>query len=188
MKNKRVYKYIGKVLIGFSILLLIPLIVACIYKEHISPFLIPLLISLLFGFILNTLKISSQKIYSKDGFIIVALSWIIISIISSLPFIINKELAPVDALFESISGLTTTGASVFTDVESIDKSILFWRSFMHFIGGMGVLAFVMAIIPLSKNDKSMHLLKAEMPGPSVNKLVPSITVESLPLSQCMLWI
>ena len=174
MKNKIVYKYIGKVLIGFSILLLIPLIVACIYKEHISPFLIPLLISLLFGFILNTLKISSQKIYSKDGFIIVALSWIIISIISSLPFIINKELAPVDALFESISGLTTTGASVFTDVESLDKSILFWRSFMHFIGGMGVLAFVMAIIPLSKNDKSMHILKAEMPGPSVNKLVPSI--------------
>ena len=174
MKNRIVYKYIGKVLIGFSLLLIIPLLVAVINNEHITPFLIPLLISLLFGFILNTLKISSKKIYSKDGFIIVALSWIIISLISALPFIINKDLHPIDAIFESISGLTTTGATVIDNVEHLSKSILFWRSFMHFIGGMGVLAFVMAIIPLSKNDKSMHLLKAEMPGPSVNKLVPSI--------------
>ena len=174
MKNRIVYKYIGKVLIGFSILLIIPLLVAIINHEHITPFLIPLLISLLFGFILNTLKISSKKIYSKDGFIIVALSWIIISLISALPFIFNKDLHPIDAIFESISGLTTTGATVIENVEHLSKSILFWRSFMHFIGGMGVLAFVMAIIPLSKNDKSMHLLKAEMPGPSVNKLVPSI--------------
>ena len=123
---------------------------------------------------IQTLKISSKKIYSKDGFIIVALSWIIISLISALPFIFNKDLHPIDAIFESISGLTTTGATVIENVEHLSKSILFWRSFMHFIGGMGVLAFVMAIIPLSKNDKSMHLLKAEMPGPSVNKLVPSI--------------
>ncbi len=174
MKNKIIYKYIGKVLIGFSILEIIPLIVAIVYHEHISPFIVPILISLFFGFVLNTLKIESHKLYSKDGFIIVALSWIIISIISSLPFVINKDLNIIDAFFEAVSGLTTTGASVFDNVEVLNKSILFWRSFMHFIGGMGVLAFVMAIIPLSKNDKSMHLLKAEMPGPTVSKLVPSI--------------
>lgn len=174
MKNKTIYKYIGKVLIGFSILQITPIIVALLHKERIAPFLIPLLISLVLGFILNTLKIDSKKIYSKDGFIIVALSWIVISLISALPFVINKDLNYIDALFEAVSGLTTTGATVFDDVESLPSSILYWRSFMHFIGGMGVLAFVMAIIPLSKNDKSMHLLKAEMPGPTVSKLVPSI--------------
>lgn len=80
----------------------------------------------------------------------------------------------VDGLFEAVSGLTTTGATVFRNVEGLGKGVLFWRSFMHFIGGMGVLTFVMAIIPLSGNDKSMHVLKAEMPGPSVAKLAPSI--------------
>ena len=174
MKNKTIYKYLGKVLIGFSILQLSPILVALFYHERIAPFLIPLLISLLIGFILNTLKITSKKIYSKDGFIIVALSWIIISLIGALPFVLNKDLNYIDALFEAVSGLTTTGATVFDDVENLTHGILFWRSFMHFIGGMGVLAFVMAIIPLSKNDKSMHLLKAEMPGPTVSKLVPSI--------------
>ena len=93
----------------------------------------------------------------------------------ALPFVINEEIPSfTDALFEIISGFTTTGASIFKDVEHLPKSILFWRDFMHFIGGMGVLAFVMAIIPLAKNDKSMYLLKAEMPGPTVSKLAPSL--------------
>ena len=174
MKNKIIYKYIGKVLIGFSLLQLIPLFVSLFFKESILPFLIPLMISIIVGILLNSIKSESKRIYSKDGFFIVALSWIIISLISALPFVINKDLNYIDALFEAISGLTTTGASVFDNVEILNKSILFWRSFMHYIGGMGVLAFVMAIIPLSKNDKSMHLLKAEMPGPTVSKLVPSI--------------
>lgn len=174
MKNKLVYKYIGKVLIGFSLLLIAPLLVSIIYKESLIPFIIPLIISLVLGLLLNSIKIKNKNMYAKDGFIIVALSWIIISIIGAIPLMIDCKISFSSAFFEAVSGLTTTGATIFEDVEHLAKSILFWRSFMHFIGGMGVLAFVMAIVPLSKNDKSMHVLKAEMPGPSVAKLVPSI--------------
>lgn len=174
MKNKLVYKYIGKVLITFAILLLCPIIVSIIYKEPILPFVIPALISITLGILLNRLKPDTKYLYAKDGFVIVALSWIIISILSALPFVINNDTNIINALFEAVSGLTTTGASIFNKVEELNKSILFWRSFTVYIGGMGVLAFVMAVIPLSQNDKSMHVLKAEMPGPSVSKLVPSI--------------
>ncbi len=174
MKNKLVYKYIGKVLIGFSILLFFPVLISLIYKENIMPFIIPMSISLILGLLLNLLKVKNKNLFAKDGFAIVAISWIIISIIGAIPFIIDCNLDFSSAFFEAVSGLTTTGATIFEDVEHLSKSVLFWRSFMHFIGGMGVLAFVMAIVPLSKNDKSMHVLKAEMPGPSVAKLVPSI--------------
>ena len=171
---KNILKYIGKVLIGFSLILLLPIFVALVYHEPIKGFIIPLIISLFLGLILNNLKIPKKNLYAKDGFIIVALSWIIISILSAIPFMITHHVTFVNAFFEAVSGLTTTGATIFSDVESLNKSILFWRSFTHFLGGMGVLAFVMAIIPLSRSDKSMHVLKAEMPGPSVAKLVPSL--------------
>ena len=174
MKNKLVYKYVGKVLITFAILLLCPIIVSLIYKDSIIPFIIPALISLILGVLLNRLKPTNKYMYAKDGFLIVAISWILISFLSALPYVITKDASFIDAIFESVSGLTTTGATIFKDVEVLSKSILFWRSFTVYIGGMGVLAFVMAIIPLSQNDKSMHVLKAEMPGPSVSKLVPSI--------------
>ena len=174
MKDNLIFKYIGKVLIGFSLLLVCPLLVSFIYKENHLAFIIPLIISLIFGLALNSLKVKSKNLYAKDGFMIVAISWVLISIIGAFPLIIDVKIPFADALFEAVSGLTTTGATIFDDVENLSKSILFWRSFMHFIGGMGVLAFVMAIVPLSKNDKSMHVLKAEMPGPSVAKLVPSI--------------
>ena len=95
------------------------------------------------------------------------------SIIGTIPFCLSGSCGFIDALFETVSGFTTTGASIFDDVEHLSKSILFFRSFTHFIGGMGILTFVMAVIPLSKKDNSMHILKAEMPGPSVSKLVPS---------------
>ena len=174
MKSKTVYKYLGKVLIGFSLTFIFPMIIGIIYKEHIYPFLIPLIISLLFGLLLKNIFKKEANLYAKEGFIIVALSWIVISIFSSIPYMLSYNLSFFDAFFESVSGLSTTGASILKDVESLDKSLLFWRSFTHFLGGMGVLAFVMAIVPLSKNDKSMHVLKAEMPGPSVAKLVPSL--------------
>ena len=174
MKNKLVYKYVGKVLITFAILLLCPIIVSLVYKDSIIPFIIPALISLILGVLLNRLKPTNKYMYAKDGFLIVAISWILISLLSALPYVITNDASVIDALFESVSGLTTTGATIFKDVEVLSKSILFWRSFTVYVGGMGVLAFVMAIIPLSQNDKSMHVLKAEMPGPSVSKLVPSI--------------
>ncbi|MGN0966863.1 MAG: TrkH family potassium uptake protein [Candidatus Coprovivens sp.] len=174
MKNKLIYKYVGKVLITFAILLLCPIIVSLVYKETILPFIIPAIISLVLGVLLNRLKPKNKYMYAKDGFLIVAISWILISLLSALPYVITKDASFIDALFESVSGLTTTSATIFKDVEKLSKSILFWRSLTVYIGGMGVLAFVMAIIPLSQNDKSMHVLKAEMPGPNVSKLVPSI--------------
>ena len=174
MRNKLVYKYIGKVLIGFAILLLCPTIISLYYKESTTPFLIPFAISMIIGIILNNLKPQNKNLYAKDGFSIVTVSWIIICLIGCIPFIIGDKLSFIDAIFETVSGLTTTGATIYKEVEHLSNGLLFWRSFTHFIGGMGVLAFVMAIVPLAKNDKSMHVLKAEMPGPTVSKIVPSI--------------
>ncbi len=174
MKNNIVLKYIGKVLVGYSVLFIFPLLIALFCKENYICFFIPQIIRLVLGLLLNSIKITERNIYSRDGLKIVALSWIIISMIGALPFYINGDANYIDSLFETVSGFTTTGATIFSNVEILSKSILFWRSFTHFIGGMGVLAFVMTIIPLSKSDKSMHVLKAEMPGPSVGKLVPSI--------------
>ena len=129
MRNKLVYKHVGKVLIVFSILLLVPIIISLIFKENIFPFIIPLIVGLLIGFGLNSLKVKNKTLYAKDGFIIVALSWIIISILGAIPFMIDLSLPFADALFESVSGFTTTGATIFEDVEHLSNSILFWRSF-----------------------------------------------------------
>ena len=174
MKRRIIYYFLGKVLIGYSILFLFPILVAFIYKESIIPFLLPQIICLILGFLLTKIKVTEDSFDAKDGFLVTTLSWIIICIIGALPMVINGDLDYISAFFEIVSGFTTTGSSVFTDVEILNKSILFWRSFTHFIGGIGILAFVMAIVPLSNRDKSMHILKAEMPGPSVSKLVPSI--------------
>ena len=172
--NKLIFKYIGKVLKAYSILLLFPLIISLIYNEKIFSFLIVSLITFVIGTIMNKIKTDKKYLYARDGFIIVTLAWIIISIIGAFPIMIETKISFVDALFEAVSGFTTTGATIFKNVEILPKTILFWRDFMHFIGGMGVIVFVMAIVPLAKNDKSMHLLKAEMPGPSVSKLFPSL--------------
>ena len=174
MRNKLIYKYIGKVLIGYSILLVFPIIVGLIYKENILTFGLCIIFTFLLGLLLSNLKTDNKHLYAQDGFKIVTLSWIFISIIGAIPIMIDAKVSFVDAIFEAVSGFTTTGATIFKDVESLPRKIVFWRDFMHFIGGMGVLAFVMAVIPLAKNDKSMHVLKAEMPGPSVSKLVPNL--------------
>ena len=173
MKNKIIYKYVGKVLITFSILMILPIIVSLIFKESVLPFLVPSLLCFLTGFLLSRIKVSNQYIYAKDGFIIVSLSWILISLFAALPLFFSHSTDIVSAIFEAVSGLTTTGSTVFGEVETLPQSILFYRSFMHFIGGMGIITFVMAVIPLSKNDKSMHLLNAEMPGNNSEKLVSS---------------
>lgn len=174
MRSLLIYKYVGKVLLGFSFLLLFPLIICLIYGDSLLPFLIPLVMSFGLGYYLNSLKVKGKGLYAKDGFIIVALSWIIISFLSAIPLYLGTNISFVDSIFEAVSSLTTTGASIYTDIESLSKSMLFWRSYMIFIGGMGVLTFVMAIIPLAKGDKSLHVLNAEMPGPSVSKLTPGI--------------
>ncbi len=174
MKSKIVCKYIGKTLICYAALLLIPCLIGLIYKENSLSFLLTSCLTLVMGYILSSLKVERVRFHAKEGFKIVTLSWILISILGAIPIMLDTKVTFIDAIFESVSGFTTTGATIFDDVSNLPHTILFWRDFMHFIGGMGVLAFVMAIIPLTKNDKSMYVLKAEMPGPEVSKLVPSI--------------
>ena len=124
MRNQLLYKHIGKVLIVYSILLICPLIVSIINREHCLPFIIPLLISLILGLFLNSLKVKNRTLYAKDGFVIVAISWILISILGAIPFIIGLDIPFYDAFFESVSGFTTTGATIFENVENLSNSIL----------------------------------------------------------------
>lgn len=151
----------------------LPVIVAIIYGEKSGfAFLITIGICLLFGIPLSIKKPKNRVFFAKEGFISVAIGWIVLSFMGSLPFFISHEIPHfVDALFEVISGFTTTGSSILIDVEALDYCMLFWRSFTHWIGGMGVLVFILAILPLARGE-SMHIMRAESPGPSVEKLVP----------------
>ena len=152
----------------------LPLLCAFVYKESIIPFAVAIGICLAFGlpFVIKSPK--NKTFYSKEGFITVALSWIVISFLGAVPFVVSGYIPDfVDAFFETVSGFTTTGASILSDVEALPKSLIFWRSFTHWIGGMGVLVFLVALLPLS-GGSNMYLLKAESPGPSVSKLVPKV--------------
>lgn len=174
--NISIIRYIlGSVLKFEAALMLLPCLVAVIYRESSGfSFVITILLCLAFGFLLSHRRPSSTVFYMKEGFLSVSLSWILLSIFGALPFLISGEIPAVeDALFEAVSGFTTTGSSILTDVEALTHCILFWRSFTHWIGGMGILVFVLAIVPLG-DERSMHLMKAEAPGPVVSKLVPKI--------------
>ena len=173
MNWKAVLKILGKILIAEAAMLLLPIIVAAIYGETTYwGFVIPILILLALGIPTYFLKADSEerKIYAKEGFLIVAFAWMALAAIGAIPFVITKSIPHyVDALFETISGFTTTGASVLSDVESLPRSILFWRSFTNWIGGMGVLVFVLAVLP-RENSGIIHAFRAEATGPSVGKL------------------
>ncbi len=176
MNHRYVFHLFGKILIAMTALLALPMIVSLIYKESCySSFLITMVISLVVGLAVSFIfKTEDKVIFAKEGFLIVALSWIGMSAIGALPFVISGEIPSyVDAFFETVSGFTTTGASILDDVESLSHGLLFWRSFTHWIGGMGVLVFMLAIIP-SSNDRSIHILRAEAPGPIIGKLVPKM--------------
>ena len=155
--------------------LILPCIVACIYGEKEGfAFLITMLLCLILGFIGKLFKPKSKVFYAKEGFVTVSLSWIVISVMGALPFYISGTIPGyIDALFETVSGFTTTGGSILTDVESLAHCTQFWRLFTHWIGGMGVLVLILAILPLS-GSYNMHLMRAESPGPSVGKLVPKV--------------
>ncbi|MBQ1966864.1 MAG: TrkH family potassium uptake protein [Clostridia bacterium] len=176
--NRRMVLYmLGSVVKIEALLLLLPLVTSLIYGEStsVTAFLISIAVALAIGFGMTLLAHPGSKvIYAKEGFVTVALSWVFLSLIGCLPFVISGEIPNfIDAFFETVSGFTTTGASILTDVEAMGKGMLFWRSFTHWVGGMGVLVFVMAIIP-SFSERSIHLLRAEVPGPVVGKLVPKI--------------
>ena len=177
MNVKAVFNTLGKISLVEGILLIMPLAVSFIYGElaGASAFAITIAFSAVLGAALLLLtRKHNHVIYAKEGFAIVAGVWILISLVGALPFRISGVIPSyVDALFETVSGFTTTGASIIKNVEIIPKGMLFWRSFTHFIGGMGFLVFVMAIIP-NITDRSIHILKAEVPGPSVGKIVPKL--------------
>ena len=166
---------LGWVLNLQGIFLSLPCIVAVIYKEKSGyAFLVTMLLCLLLGTIATKFTKRDSVFYAKEGFVAVALSWIVLSIFGALPFYISNEIPSyTDALFETISGFTTTGASILTDVEALSHCSLFWRSFTHWIGGMGVLVFILAVLPLV-GGYNMYLMRAESPGPQVGKLVPRV--------------
>lgn len=170
-----VLSVIGKAMLIEATLLLIPLLVGIGYGEsYYLSFLIPIAGLAVVGIPLSVLKSKEKSIYAKEGFVIVALVWIILSVVGTLPFIISGTIPKFsDALFETVSGFTTTGASVLSSVEFLPKSIMFWRILTHWLGGMGVLVFVLAVLP-GVNSGIMHVFRAESPGPSAGKLVGKI--------------
>ena len=162
---------IGRILVTEAALLVLPLIVALLHGEAAHPFLIPMALLVLIGLLLGVRRPARTALYARDGLAIVALAWIAVSAFGALPFVISGDIPfYVDAFFETVSGFTTTGASILTEVESLSRGGLFWRSFTHWVGGMGVLVFVMAILPMS-DGHGMHIMRAEVPGPTVGKLV-----------------
>lgn len=176
MNRKMVFYITGQMVIVEAALLLLPTAVSMFYREScVWSFLLTIFAALaLGGLMIMIFRPSTTVIYSKEGFVTVALTWIFMSCVGALPFVFSGEIPSyADALFETVSGFTTTGASILTDVESMSKGILFWRSFTHWVGGMGVLVLVMAVLPTS-TDRSIHIIKAEMPGPVVGKLVPRV--------------
>ncbi len=173
MNWKAVVKILGKIFLAEAAMLLLPIIVAGIYNETTYwGFLLPIIVLIALSVPTYFLPAEGEekKIYAKEGFAIVAFAWLAMSIVGALPYVITKAIPNYfDALFETISGFTTTGASVLSDVESLPKSILFWRSFTNWIGGMGVLVFVLAILP-KENSGIIHAFRAEATGPNVGKL------------------
>lgn len=174
--NYRIITYIvGWVFNLQAIFMILPILTAVIYGEKdIFAFFAAIIICLGIGLPLTRKKPSNKVFYIKDGCVAVALSWVVLSITGAIPFVLSGSIPhPIDAIFETVSGFTTTGASILAEVESLPKSILFWRSFTHWIGGMGVLVFLLSLLPLA-GGYHMNLMRAESPGPSVSKLVPKV--------------
>lgn len=177
MNFQIIKRTLGWLLLFEALFFTIPLITAAVYwEETFFTFLFCIAICALVGGFCVFGKPKQTSIYAKEGFVIVALSWIAMSLFGALPFFLSGEFPSyTDALFETVSGFTTTGATILSGeaVEALPKSLLMWRSFTHWVGGMGVLVFIMAFLPLS-GGRNMYIMKAESPGPSVSKLVPKV--------------
>lgn len=175
MNYKMIFKSIGTVLCVEAVCMVPSLIVALIYGGgDAKAFVISILVTVAVGLALMIIKPKTTDIYTRDGFAIAGLGWISITVFGALPFVISGAIpSAVDAIFESASGFSTTGASILKNVEAAPKGILFWRSFTHWIGGMGVLILMIALIPSAK-PSNLHILKAESPGPNPGKFVPKI--------------
>ena len=180
MNYKIVLYILGKVMVFLAFFMLLPFAVALVYQEKSGIyFLITALSAFAVGIGLSSIKLKDRRFYAREGFVVVSLSWIMISIIGAIPFVASGEIpSMVDAVFEMVSGFTTTGASILPRVEDLSRCMLFWRSFSHWIGGMGVIVFIMAIIPMA-GGSNMHLLRAESSGSNVGKLVPKMKQTAL---------
>jgi len=180
--NTRIISYVISNLFKLMMaLLLFPLAVSIYYREGLKlsmAYIIPIIILCVLSYFLSGKGPENQSFFSKEGLVIVALSWLLISFFGALPFVISGEIPNmIDAFFESVSGFTTTGATILSEVESLSKSIIFWRSFTHLVGGMGVLVLVLAILPKG-NNQALHIMRAEVPGPTVGKLVAKMSYNS----------
>ena len=174
--NRAAIRFIlGWILNVEAAMMLLPIVVSVLYGESEGwTFVAAAACCLAIGIPCVVGGLRGNAFHSREGLVIVALSWLVLSIMGAVPFVLSGAIpSPVDALFETVSGFTTTGASILTEVESLPRCILFWRSFTHWIGGMGVLVFILSIVPMS-GGSHMHLMKAESPGPSVSKLTPKV--------------
>ncbi|NCB63683.1 MAG: TrkH family potassium uptake protein [Clostridia bacterium] len=184
MNFKLVFRLAGKTLLVEAACMLLPLLVSLIYREDPVPLLLAAGITGLAGTVLSLLR-SNQNFFAREGFFSAGLIWVLFGLFGALPFYIFGHMYPesgsffsyIDCLFEAISGFTTTGASILTAVEGLPKGLLFWRSFTHWLGGMGVLILTIALLP-SLGARTLHLIKAESPGPVVSKLVPKSSESS----------
>lgn len=178
--NYRMIAYLtGVIILIEAAFMLLPLVVALLYGEMSGVwFLVTLAAAALLGFVLTQLRPVKRTMYAREGFVITALAWIVISLIGAAPFTLSGQIPNyLDAVFETVSGFTTTGASILPNVEALDQCMLFWRSFTHWLGGMGILVFMLALVNLAGGEAN-HLLRAESPGPSVSKMVPNMRKSS----------
>ena len=168
-------RVLGIVILFMGAFLFLPTIVGLLYREREAlVYLVLAVIYLLLGTLIAKLPAKENTFYAKEGLVVVALSWIVLSILGAIPFVITRDIPSfTDALFETVSGFTTTGSSILENVEALSHTSLFWRSFTHWVGGMGVIVFILALLPMT-GGYNMHLMRAESPGPSVGKLVPKI--------------
>ena len=174
MNRRIVGNTLGKVLLAEAALLLLPMTAALFAREPVLPFLSTILLLLVSGFLLTRIRPRSPDLFAREGFVCVGLSWILMSLFGALPFVFSGDIPHlIDAWFETVSGFTTTGASILENPELLSRGCLFWRLFTHWIGGMGVLVFIAAVLPVS-GDSYIHIMRAEVPGPTVSKLVPRV--------------
>ncbi len=179
MNFKMILNLLGKFMIAEAILMMLPLLVSVLYGEAQGwSFLWTIAILIVLGALLGIRKPQNSDIFAKEGLAIVGLAWLTLSLFGALPFYISGSIPRyIDCFFETVSGFTTTGATILSDIEVLPKGILFWRAFTQWIGGMGVLVFMFAVMPRSKTY-SMHLMRAEVPGPSVGKLVSKMSINA----------
>ena len=180
MNRRKIISILGKIIL-VEVLLMIPaLLISLAYQDgDAGAFLFTMVPAGIIGFLMNRTRQSERRMSSRDGYFIVAAAWIVISLIGAVPLYLGGGFPSYwNALFEIVSGFTTTGASILAKPEALGHGILFWRSFTHWIGGMGVLVFVLMVMPM-ENDNSMHLVRAEVPGPTAGKLVPRMRTTSM---------